>query len=48
MEWRFAENWTLEARAESRFDQQQFGLFRGTNIANEQTFGLFLFREWSF
>jgi autotransporter translocation and assembly factor TamB len=48
MEWRFAENWTLEARAESRFDQQQFGLFRGTNIANDQTFALFLFREWSF
>jgi autotransporter translocation and assembly factor TamB len=48
MEWRFAENWTLEARAESRFEQQQYGLFRGTNIANDQTFGLFLFREWSF
>ncbi len=48
VEWRFMENWTLEARAESRFDQARYGLFRGTNIQNDQTFGLFLFREWSF
>ncbi len=48
LEWRFTENWTLEARAQSRFDQQQYGLFRGTNITNDQTFGLFLFREWTF
>jgi translocation and assembly module TamB len=48
MEWRFTENWTLEARAQNRFDQQQYGLFRGTNIANDQTFGLFLFRQWTF
>jgi hypothetical protein len=48
MEWRFTENWTLEARAQNRFEQQQYGLFRGTNIANDQTFGLFLFREWTF
>ncbi|MGH7541763.1 MAG: hypothetical protein ACRELC_12260, partial [Gemmatimonadota bacterium] len=47
VEWRFAENWTLEGRAQSRFDQP-YGLFRGTNIENEQTFGLFLFREWAF
>lgn len=48
VEWRFTENWTFEARARNRFDQQQYGLFRGTNIANDQTFGLFLFREWTF
>jgi hypothetical protein len=48
VEWRFSENWILEARAQSRFDSQQFGLYRGTNLDTEQTYGIFLFREWAF
>lgn len=48
LEWRFAADWTLEARTASRLDERLFGLFRGTNLANERTFGLFLFREWSY
>ncbi len=48
LEWRFTPSWTLEARAASRFDERLFGLVRGSNLANERTFGLFLFREWSF
>jgi len=48
LEWRFAPDWTLQARTASRLDERQFGLFRGTNLANDRTFGLFLFREWSY
>ncbi|MCG8468398.1 MAG: translocation/assembly module TamB [Gemmatimonadetes bacterium] len=48
LEWSFLPNWTLEARADSRFDERLFGLSRGTSLANEQTFGLFLFRDWDF
>ena len=49
VEWRFTDDWTLEARVENRFDQQQYGLYQGTsNILNEQTYGLYVFREWSF
>lgn len=48
LEWRFSPVWTLEARTASRLDERQFGLFRGTNLANDRTFGLFLFREWSY
>ncbi len=48
VEWRFSENWTLEARAENRFDRQQFGFTSAASFENEQTYGLFIFREWSF
>jgi len=48
LEWRFAPNWALEARTASRLDERLFGLFQGTNLANDRTFGLFLFREWSY
>lgn len=48
LEWRFRPSWTLEAKASSRFDDRLYGLFRNTNFVNERTFGLFLFREWSF
>lgn len=47
MEWRFNPAWSLEAKASSRFDDRLFG-FRHTAWVNEQTFGLFLFREWSY
>lgn len=47
IEWRFTENWTLEARAENRF-QRIFGTAAGTSLEADQTFGVFLFREWSF
>jgi len=48
MEWRFTPSWTLEARASSRFDDQFFGILGNSQLLNEQTFGLFLFREWNF
>jgi len=48
LEWTFLPNWTLEARADSRFDERLFGLSGGGSLANEQTFGLFLFRDWNF
>jgi autotransporter translocation and assembly factor TamB len=48
LEWRFTNNWTLEARATNRYDERLFGLVRGTNLSNDRTFGLFLFREWTF
>ncbi len=48
LEWRFSPVWTLEARTASRLDERLFGLTRGSNLANDRTFGLFLFREWSY
>jgi hypothetical protein len=48
IEWRFSENWTLEARAENRFDRQQFGVATVASFETAQTYGLFIFREWSF
>ncbi len=48
LEWSFLPSWTLEARLSSRFDERLFGLSGATNLANEQTFGLFLFRIWDF
>ncbi len=47
MEWRFNPAWSLEAKASSRFDDRLFG-FRHSAWVNEQTFGLFLYREWSY
>ena len=48
VEWRFSPVWTLEARTSSRLDDQLFGLFQNTNLGDERTYGLFLFREWSY
>jgi hypothetical protein len=48
IEWRFSENWSLEARAENRFDRQQFGVASAASFETAQTYGLFIFREWSF
>ncbi len=48
VEWNFRDNWTFEARADSRFDERLFGLSGGGSLSNEQTFGLFLFRDWDF
>ncbi|WP_419163323.1 translocation/assembly module TamB domain-containing protein [Candidatus Palauibacter sp.] len=48
VEWSFLPSWSVEARAASRFDERLFGLNWGTNLANDRTFRLFLFREWSF
>ncbi|MFQ5678518.1 MAG: translocation/assembly module TamB domain-containing protein [Gemmatimonadota bacterium] len=47
IEWRFTPHWTLEARAENRF-ARRFGLTTGSSLEFDQTFGLFIFREWSF
>lgn len=45
--WRFTDDWTLEARAENRF-ARRFGHVVGSTLEMEQTYGLFLFREWTF
>ena len=47
LEWSFLPSWSVEARTASRFDERLFGLAWGTNIANDRTFRLFLFREWT-
>ena len=47
LEWSFLPSWSVEARMASRFDERLFGLSWGTNIANDRTFRLFLFREWT-
>ncbi len=47
MEWRFTPVWSLEAKASSRFDDRLFGLDH-SSFQDQQTFGLFLFREWSY
>ncbi len=47
LDWRFAEDWSLELLTELRFGR---GLRTGaaSNLERERTWGLFLFREWSF
>ncbi|WP_419947831.1 translocation/assembly module TamB domain-containing protein [Candidatus Palauibacter sp.] len=47
VEWSFLPSWSIEARAASRFDERLFGLAWGSNLANDLTFRLFLFREWT-
>lgn len=47
IEWRFTRNWTIEARAENRF-ARRFGLSTGSSLEFDQTYGLFIFRQWSF
>ena len=47
LDWRFSEGWSLELLSELRYGR---GLRTGaaSNIERERTWGLFLFREWSF
>ncbi|MFQ5889387.1 MAG: translocation/assembly module TamB domain-containing protein [Gemmatimonadota bacterium] len=47
LEWQFSEGWLLEARTEERY--RPLSLLSSTsNIDTDRTYGLFLFREWSF
>ncbi|MFQ5747293.1 MAG: translocation/assembly module TamB domain-containing protein [Gemmatimonadota bacterium] len=47
LEWRFRENWSLEARTEDRF--RRFSLLSSSsNIDTDRTYGLFLFKDWDF
>ncbi|WP_420442719.1 translocation/assembly module TamB domain-containing protein [Candidatus Palauibacter sp.] len=48
LEWAFLPGWSVEAGTASRFDERLFGLSVGTNVANDRTYSLFLFREWVF
>ncbi len=48
VEWAFYPSWSIEARTASRFDERLFGLTLGSNLANDRTYSLFLFREWAF
>lgn len=47
LDWRFTDQWTLELLTELRFEQ---GLrsSSSSNLERDRTWGLFLFREWSF
>jgi autotransporter translocation and assembly factor TamB len=47
VEWSFTSAWSLEAKVSSRFDDRLFGLDH-SSFQDVQTFGLFLFREWSY
>lgn len=47
LEWQFAEGWTLEARTEERYRPLSLTT-SASNIDTDRTYGLFLFREWSF
>ncbi|MCY3600407.1 MAG: translocation/assembly module TamB domain-containing protein [Gemmatimonadetes bacterium] len=48
VDWAFLPGWSVEAGTASRFDERLFGLSLGTNVANDRTYSLFLFREWEF
>ena len=48
VDWAFLPGWSVEAGTASRFDERLFGLSVGTNVANDRTYSLFLFREWEF
>ena len=48
LDWAFLPGWSVEAGTASRFDERLFGLSVGTNVANDRTYSLFLFREWEF
>ena len=48
LDWAFLPGWSVEAGTASRFDERLFGLSLGTNVANDRTYSLFLFREWEF
>lgn len=47
LEWRFAENWTVELRTEHRLDSG-LGRQSESNLETDRLWGMFLFREWSF
>lgn len=46
LDWRFAESWTAEFRFEERF-RQELGA-SASNIDRDQSWGMFLFRDWTF
>ena len=47
LDWRFTDQWTLELLTELRFEQG-FRSSASSNLERDRTWGLFLFREWSF
>lgn len=46
VEWSFTEDWTLEARTENRFGRLG-AVTLGSALEVDRTWGLFIFREWS-
>lgn len=47
LDWRFTDQWTLELLTELRFEHG-FRSSSGSNLERDRTWGMFLFREWSF
>lgn len=47
LDWRFTDQWTLELLTELRFEQG-FRSSSSSNLERDRTWGMFLFREWSF
>lgn len=47
LDWRFTDQWTLQLLTELRF-QNGFRSTATSNLERNRTWGLFLFREWSF
>ncbi len=47
LSWRFLEHWTLEGRMQYRFDREVARITNST-LDQQQLYGLFLFRDWSF
>ncbi len=47
LSWRFLQHWTLEARMQYRFNQEVARITSST-LDQQQLYGLFLFRDWSF
>lgn len=47
LDWRFADQWSLELLSELRFDDP-IGRGSDSNLGRERRWGLFLFREWTF
>ncbi|MDP2528251.1 MAG: translocation/assembly module TamB domain-containing protein [Candidatus Palauibacterales bacterium] len=47
LSWRFLEHWTLEGRMQYRFNQEVARITSST-LDQQQLYGLFLFRDWSF
>lgn len=47
LDWRFTDQWSLELLTELRFEQG-FRSSATSNLERDRTWGLFLFREWSF
>jgi autotransporter translocation and assembly factor TamB len=47
LSWRFLEHWTLEGRMQYRFNREVARITSST-LDQQQLYGLFLFRDWSF